>query len=73
LNGELGQPGVFVVADAVLDPGALAVSALDDRDVLVVLVGEDRLEAVAVVVGEGQLRAGVRALAADDQPASLRP
>jgi hypothetical protein len=46
---ELGQPVVLVVADAVLDPGALAVAALDDRDVLVELVGEDRLEAVAVV------------------------
>jgi hypothetical protein len=42
------------------------VTALEHGDVLVGLVGEDRLEAVAVVVGEAQLRAGVRALAADD-------
>ena len=45
----------------------------DGGDVPIGLVGEDRLEAVAVVVGKGQLRAGVRALAADDQPRSLRP
>jgi hypothetical protein len=49
--------------------GVLAVAALDDRCVVVVvvvLVGEDRLEAVAVMVGEGELRAGVRALASHD-------
>jgi hypothetical protein len=50
-----------------------AVPTLDHRDVLVGLVGEDRLEAVAVVVGERELRAVVRALAGDDQPRSLRP
>ena len=44
---ELGEAGVLVVADAVLDVCALAVAALDDGDVLVGLVGEDRLEAVA--------------------------
>ncbi len=48
-------------------------AALDDRDVLVGLVGEDRLEAVAVTIGERQLRAGVRALAPDDQSGPLRP
>jgi hypothetical protein len=73
LERELLKAGVFVVADPVLDPGALAVTALDHGDLLIALVGEDRLEAVAVVIGEAQLRAGVRALAADDQPGSLRP
>jgi len=53
--------------------GVLAVAALDDRDVLVVLVGEDRLEALAVVVGDRQLRAWVRPLAPHDQPGSPRP
>ena len=33
----------------------------------------DRLEAVAVVVGEAQLRAGVRPLAPHDQPNALAP
>src|SRR5207237_2622362 len=46
---------------------------LDDGDVLVGLVGEDRLEAVAVVIGERQLRAGVRTLTPHDQPAALGP
>jgi hypothetical protein len=66
---DLREAGVLVVADAVLDVGVLAVAALDDRCVVVVvvvLVGEDRLEAVAVMVGEGELRAGVRALASHD-------
>jgi hypothetical protein len=42
-------------------------------DVAVGPVGEDRLEAVAVVVGEGQLRARVRALAPDDHPRTFGP
>ena len=33
LERELGQAGVLVVADPVLDPGALAVAALDHGDV----------------------------------------
>src|ERR1019366_9447855 len=57
---ELPKAGVFVVADPVLDPGVLAVAALEHGDVLVGLVGEVRLEAVAVVVGKRQLRAGGR-------------
>jgi hypothetical protein len=36
------------------------------------LVGEDRLEAIAVVIGEGQLRSGVRTLTPRDQPAALK-
>ena len=69
---EVAQPGVFVVADVVLDACAAAVVALEFGD-RAGLVGEDRLEAVSVVVGEGQLRAGVRALAPDDHPRALRP
>ena len=34
LERELGQAGVLVVADAVLDVGVLAVAALNDRDVV---------------------------------------
>ena len=37
------------------------------------MVSEDRLEAVAVMVGETQLRAGVGALAADDHARPGRP
>jgi len=47
LDRELGQSGVLVLAAAVLDPGGLAVAALEGRDVLIWLVGEDRLEAVS--------------------------
>ena len=56
----------------VLDACAAAVIALDRGD-RAGLVGEDRLEAVSVVVGEGELRAGVRAFASDDHPGALRP
>jgi hypothetical protein len=45
LERELLKAGVLVVADPILDVRVLAVAALDDRDVLIVLVGEDRLEA----------------------------
>jgi hypothetical protein len=37
------------------------------------LVGEDRLKAVPVVIGEAQLRAGVRAFAAHDHARPVRP
>jgi hypothetical protein len=43
---------LLVVADVVLDAGAGAMAALKRRDVRVGLVSQDRLEAVAVVVGE---------------------
>jgi len=54
---EVPQAGVFVVADVVLDAGAPAVITLELGD-RAGLVGEDRLEAITVVVGEGELRAG---------------
>ena len=57
LERQLEKAGVLVVADAVLDACALTVTALQNGDVGVELVGEDRLEAVSVVVGERQLRA----------------
>jgi hypothetical protein len=69
---EVAQAGVLVVADVVFDARAAAVVALVRGD-RAGLVGEDRLEAMPVVVGEGQLRAGVRALAADDHPRAWRP
>src|SRR5438270_3422354 len=39
LERELGKAGVLVVADSVLDMGALAVAVLEHRDVLLGLVG----------------------------------
>jgi hypothetical protein len=59
--------------DAILDLGVLAVQDLERRDVLVLLVGDEALEAVAVHVVEAQLRAGVRALAPADETSPLGP
>ena len=52
---------------------ALALAALEQLDVRVGLVGERGLEAMTVVVGEAQLRAGMRALAPHDHPRPGRP
>jgi hypothetical protein len=70
---EIAKAGVLGGADAVLGPGAGAVAALQGDDVLVLFVGEQDLEAVALVIGEGKLRARVRALAAADGPRALGP
>jgi hypothetical protein len=43
------------------------------RDVLVVLVGDEALEAVPVHVGERQLRARVRPLTPADRAGALGP
>lgn len=47
--------------------------ALEHLNVRVGLVSQDGLKAMAVVVGEGQLRAGMRALAPDDHARAGRP
>jgi hypothetical protein len=70
---QVAQAGVLVVADVVLDAGAGAVVALEDGDVAAGMVGQDRLEAVPVVVAERQLRAGMRALTPDQEPGSGGP
>ena len=50
-----------------------AVAALEQGDVLALLVGDEALVAVAVLVCEAQLGAGVGALLADDQAGALGP
>ena len=60
-------------ADAILDPGALAVPQLQPGDVTVGLVGHKHLEAVPVGVGEAQLGAGMGVLPAADRPGARRP
>ena len=65
--------GRLEALDAVFDLGVLAVAGFQRRDVGAVLVGDEALEAMAVEVGEGELRAGVWALAPADQPRALRP
>ncbi len=72
-EGQARKTRVPVVADLVLDSRAGAVAALDRGDVGIGLVGEDGLEAMAVVVGERQLSARVGALATDDHPRTRRP
>ena len=72
-EGEVGQAAVLGGADAVLDTCAGAMGALQDGDLGAVLVGEDRLETVAVMVGEAQLRAGMRALPTNDHPGISGP
>jgi hypothetical protein len=65
---QVSQPGVLVVSDVRFGVRTLALATLEHLDVGVGLVGQDTLEAVAVVVGERQLCAGMRALAPDDHP-----
>jgi hypothetical protein len=57
----------------VLDACAGAVTTLHQCDVRVGLVGQDRLKAVAVMVGERQLRAGMRARTPYDHARPLGP
>ena len=72
-KGRFLQAGVFGAADAVFAGGALAVQLFEAVDPGALLVGEEDLEAVAVVIGEGELRARVGALAAADRPRPGRP
>ena len=69
---QISVAGVLVVSDVILDAGAAAMITLQCGDRAGV-VGEDRLEAMPVVVGERELRAGVGALAPDDHPGPGRP
>ena len=69
---QILQAGLLAVANAVLGAGASAVQALEPGRVAG-KIGQRGQEAVAVMVGEGQLRAGVRALAAHDHPAARGP
>ena len=71
-EGQVAQAGVLAAADPVLDDGVLAVELLEPLDPAALLVGDEDLEAVAVVVGKGELRPRVRPLAAADRPLSLR-
>lgn len=75
LEGAEGEvkAALLAAADAVLGRGAGAVELLEAGDARALLVGEEDLEAVAVVIGEGELGAGVGALAAADGARPLRP
>jgi hypothetical protein len=59
--------------DAVLDLGVAAVGGLKRSDVGVVLVGDEALKTMPVMIGEGQLRPRVPALAPADEAGPGRP
>ena len=67
-EGEVLEAGVFAAADPVLDERVLAVELFEPGDPFALLVGDEDLEAVPVMVGEGELRAGVCALTTHDHP-----
>ena len=70
---EIAHAGVLAGSDRVLDASAAAVTELQDGDVAAVLVGEEAGVPVAMFIEDLELRAGMRPLAADDQPGALRP
>ena len=70
---QVARAGCLERLDPVLDLGVLAVGHFELGDVLVVLVGDEALEAMPVQVGERKLGAGVRPFATTDQPSALRP
>ena len=70
---EVTQPGVFGAADPVLAPGPAAMPQFQVRELPVLGVGGEAGEAVAIDVGEPQLRAGMGAFLADDHPHPFWP
>src|ERR671910_2371387 len=70
-RGQVGQAGVFEVADQLLGPASTPLEGFEAGDVGVGLIGDEHLEAVTVEVGEGQLGAGVGFLAAGRGPGAV--
>jgi len=73
LQRQVPQPGVLGVADAVLAAGPAAEPQLQAGELAAFGVGGQGGEPVPVDVGEPQLRPGVRAFLADDDPHPGRP
>lgn len=73
MEGQLRCAGRLQRLDAILDLGVLSVGRFEHREVVALLVGDEALEAVPVVVCEGELGAGMGALAPADQPCPLGP
>src|SRR4051812_19043379 len=75
VEGQVPQTGVLQPADPVLGAGALAVPDLErgQRPAGAAGVGGKAGDPPALVVGQPQLRAGVRAFAAGDDPHPGRP
>jgi len=72
-GGEVREPGVFGVADALLDASSSPVESFEVGDTRVAEVGDHDLVAVPVDVGERELRAGVTRLATGVHLGSFRP
>ena len=68
LERQVREPAVLGLADPVLDPGVTAVAKIEDWDIVVLLVGEEDRQAVALVVGERLLVAFAQLCAPGDQP-----
>jgi hypothetical protein len=73
MQRQVAQPGVFGRADPVLAPGPQPVAQFQVSELPAEGAGGEAAEPVAVDVGEPQLRGGVRAFLADDDPHALRP
>src|SRR6185437_17117262 len=73
LEREVAQAGVLGAADAVFAAGAAAVPQFQVGELAASGAGGEAGDAVAVDVGEPQLRARVRAFLADDDPHPFRP
>ena len=72
-EGQVTQPRRVAAADAVLDPGVGAVTRLQRRQIGVSLVGDEHLKAKPVVIGEGELSAGMGPLTPADGPGGGGP
>jgi hypothetical protein len=72
-EGQVGEPGVFEIADPFLGSSSSALQRFEVGDVRIGLVGDEDLEAVPVDVGEGELGAGVGFLASGDGPSPVGP
>lgn len=72
-KGRLRSPLAFPQRIESCNRGTTAVHLLETRDAGALLVRENDLEAVPVIVGEVELRSGVRALAATDRASACRP
>lgn len=67
------EPAVLRAADPVLDAGVRPVAGFDLGELPARRVGGEGLESPAVVVGESQLRAGMRPFPPHDHPLPRRP
>jgi hypothetical protein len=70
---QVPQAGVLRITDAVLATRSSPVPELQVGEPAAAGVGDEHGESMPVQIGEPQLRAGMRALPADDYPHPLRP